>query len=242
MEESGEPGLSVVVPALNEAGWIGPTLERARSVLGRDAELVVVDGGSVDDTRDRARDAGADRVLGCEASRGRQLNVGARAARGRVLLFLHADTRLEVGSRRAILEAVAGGADVGCHRFGVYPPPERFDRWRLLERAVNLRTRIFRTATGDQAIFATRSHLRRAGGFPDQPLFEDVAFVTRSRRAGGRFRILPVTARTSRRRWESAGFLTTVLLHLGLRAGHALRIPPGRLAEWYREWSSGGSP
>lgn len=233
--------MSVVVPTLNESGWIGPTLERARSVLGGDAELIVVDGGSVDDTRDRAREAGATRVLRCRPGRGRQLNAGARAARGRVLLFLHADTRLEQGSREAILEAAAGGADLGCHRFGVYPPPRRFGRWSLLERAVNLRSRLFRTATGDQAIFATRSHLRRTGGFPDQPLFEDVGFVARSRRAGGRFRILPITARTSRRRWESAGFITTVLLHLGLRAGHALRIPPGRLAEWYREWSSGGS-
>ena len=242
MDEPGGLPLSVVVPTLNEASWIGPTLERARSVLGPGAELIVVDGGSVDDTRDRARDAGADRVLECEASRGRQLNVGTRAARGRVLLFLHADTRLAEGSRETILEAVAGGADLGCHRFGVYPSPERFGRWRLLEGAVNLRTRIFRTATGDQAIFATRSHIRKTGGFPDQPLFEDVAFVARSRRAGGRFRVLPVTARTSRRRWESAGFLTTALLHLALRTAHALRVPPGRLAEWYREWSSGGSP
>lgn len=242
MDESTGIELSVVVPTLNEAGWIGPTLTRARSVLGGDVELIVVDGGSVDETRERARDATANRVLECEASRGRQLNVGARAARGHVVLFLHADTRLEAGSREAILEAVAGGADAGCHRFGVHPPPARPGRWSLLERAVNLRTRLFRTATGDQAVFATRSHLRSTGGFPDQPLFEDVAFVARSRRAGGRFRILPVTARTSRRRWESAGFLTTVLLHLALRVGHALRIRPGRLAEWYREGSSGGSP
>lgn len=238
-EEPGGVGLSVVVPTLNESGWIGPTLERARAVLGRDAELIVVDGGSVDDTRERAREAA--RVLECEAGRGRQLNVGARAARGRVVLFLHADTWLEEGSREAITEAVADGADLGCHRFGVYPPPGSFGRWSLLERGVNLRTRLFRTATGDQAIFATRSHLRRTGGFPEQPLFEDVSFVARSRRAGGRFRLLPATARTSRRRWESAGFAATVLLHLGLRIGHALRVPPGRLAEWYRKRSSGGS-
>ena len=239
MSEQSAPELSVVVPALNEAGWIAPTLERARAALGPEAELIVVDGGSVDRTRERARPLA--RVLECDAGRGRQLNVGARAARGRVLVFLHADTRLEDGAGAAILEAVERGADLGCHRFGVHPPPEGPGRWSLLERAVNLRTRLFRTATGDQAVFATRAFLRRVGGFPEQPLFEDVAFIRRSRRAGGRFRVLPVTARTSRRRWESAGFLTTVLLHLALRAGHALGIPPRRLAEWYREWSAGGA-
>lgn len=233
------PELSVIVPTLNEADWIGSTLQRARSALGDDAELIVADGGSVDDTRERARRRA--RVLQCDPGRGRQLNAGARAARGRALLFLHADTRLDDGSRTAILRAVAGGADLGCHRFGVHPPPRGLGRWSLLERAVNLRTRLFRTATGDQAIFATRSHFRRVGGFPEQPLFEDVGFVGRSRRAGGRFRVLPVTARTSRRRWESAGFATTVLLHLGLRAGHALRVPPRQLAEWYRKGSARGS-
>lgn len=240
MSGSPAPAISVVVPTLNEADWIGDTLESARAALGADAELIVVDGHSVDGTRERAEPLA--RVVRREAGRGRQMNAGAREARGRILLFLHADTRLPDGSRSAILRAVSGGADVGCHRFGVHPPPERPGRWTLLERAVNLRTRLFRTATGDQAIFATRSLFRRAGGFPDQPLFEDVVFVDRARRAGADFRLLPVTARTSRRRWETAGFFTTVALHAALRAAHALRIPPARLADWYREYGAGRSP
>lgn len=240
MPETPGPELSVVVPTLNEADWVGPTLRRARSVLGEGADIVVADGGSVDETREiAAREA---RVVESPAGRGRQLNRGLRATGGRVVLFLHADTRLEPGARDAILGAVGEGAELGCHRFGVHPEPEGLGRWWLLERAVNLRTRLFRTATGDQAIFATRSLLRRVpGGFPDQPLFEDVAFVGRARRAGARIRVLPVTARTSRRRWESSGFFTTVLLHWALRLGYALRIPPRRLAEWYREYSAEGA-
>lgn len=233
------PTLSAVVPTLNEADWIDGTLESARAGLGADAELIVVDGGSVDDTRRRARRRA--RVLETEPGRGRQLNRGAREARGDVLVFLHADTRLPEGAGEAILRAVGEGAEVGCHRFGVDPPPGGLDRWSLLERAVNLRSRLFRTATGDQAIFAVRPLVERVGGFPDQPLFEDVAFLRRARRSGGRFRVLPVTARTSRRRWEATGFLATVLLHLGLRLGHALRVPPRRLAEWYREVSASRS-
>lgn len=240
MSRDDVPSLSVVVPTLNEADWIDATLECARSALGPGAELVVVDGGSVDDTRERARRRA--RVLETEAGRGRQLNRGVREARGDVLVFLHADTRLAEGAREAILGAVADGADVGCHRFGVHPPPDGLDRWGLLEAAVNLRSRLFRTATGDQAIFAVRPLVERVGGFREEPLFEDISFVRSARRAGGRFRLLPVPARTSRRRWEATGFLTTVLLHLGLRLGHALRVPPRRLARWYREASSSRAP
>lgn len=239
MRGSAPSALSVVVPTLNERGRIVPVLDRARSVLGPDAELIVVDGGSDDGTRERA--ARRARVVDARPGRGRQLNRGIRASSGRILLFLHADTLLEEGSRAAVEGAVAGGADLGCHRFGVEPEPEGFGRWSVLERAVNLRTRLFGSATGDQAIFATRAIVERVEGFPEQPLFEDVAFVARARRAGGRFRLLDSTARTSRRRWESTGFVRTVLLHLALRLGHALRIPPGRLARWYREASEARS-
>lgn len=227
--------LSVIVPALNEAARIDAVLRRARSALGPEAELIVVDGGSTDGTRERA--ARRARVIQSEPGRGRQLNRGIHASSGAVLLFLHADTLLNAGSRAAVGAAVADGVDLGCHRFGVTPEPEGPGRWRALERAVNLRTRLFRTATGDQAIFATRPTVERVGGFPEQPLFEDAAFVARARRAGGRFRVLDVTARTSRRRWEATGFFRTVALHLALRLGHAFRVPPARLARWYREAS-----
>lgn len=220
---------TAVVPTLNEEARITDTLRASRRALG-DAELIVVDGGSTDRTVERALELA--RVIHHDGGRGPQLNAGADVAAGRVLVFVHADTRLPPRSGEAILRAVRRGAGAGCHSFGVTPPPGRLDRYRLLEAAVNLRSRIFRTATGDQAIFATRAAFERAGGYPDYPLFEDVALVRRLREVTT-FRILPEVARTSRRRWEGEGFLATVATHLGLRIGWWLRIDPGRLARWY---------
>lgn len=222
--------LSVIVPAVNEEGWIEDTLRAARRALGPDAELIVVDGQSTDRTREIAgRHA---RVLVHPPGRGPQLNRGASAASGDVLLFLHADTRLAPEGGGALREAVSAGAELGCHRFGVHPPPGARSRYALLEGAVNLRTSIFRTATGDQAIFVTRSLFRRVGGFPDVPLFEDVEFVRRARSEAS-LRVLPAYARTSRRRWEERGFWRTVLLHWLLRLAHLGGAPPRLLAAWY---------
>lgn len=224
--------MAVVVPTLNEEASVEGALRSARRALGPHADLVVADGGSSDATRRLA--AARARVVRAPPGRGGQLNAGARAADGAdVLLFLHADTRLSPGAglaiRRALRDpAVAGG----CLRFAVDPPAAGSLRYRLLETGVNLRTRLFRTATGDQAIFVRRSAFEAVGGFPDEPLFEDVGLVRRLRRQG-RFRPVPAVARTSRRRWERRGFWRTVLTHWTLRAGHALGIPPRRLARWY---------
>lgn len=208
------------------------TLRAARRALGEDAELLVVDGGSTDRTVELA--GASARVLHDAGGRGPQLNAGAEAATGRVLVFLHADTHLDPRSGAEILRALRRGAGAGCHTFGVDPPPGGLDRYRVLETAVNLRTRLFGTATGDQAIFATRDAFDRAGGFPDHPLFEDVVLVRRLRELT-RFRVIPAVARTSRRRWERHGFFTTVATHLGLRLAWWLRVPPERLARWYLE-------
>lgn len=224
------PDLSVIVPAVNEEGWIEDTLRAARRALGPDAELIVVDGESTDRTRAIARHHA--RVLVHPPGRGPQLNRGAAAASGDVLLFLHADTHLAPESGAALRGALTEGAELGCHRFGVHPPPGAKSRYALLERAVNLRTSIFRTATGDQAIFVTRSLFRRVGGFPDVPLFEDVEFVRRARREAP-LRVLSASARTSRRRWEARGFWRTVLLHWLLRLAHLAGAPPRLLASWY---------
>lgn len=225
------PDVSVVVPALDEEDLVVGALRSARAALGRSAELVVVDGGSTDRTRERATPLA--RVLRSEPCRGRQLDVGARAARGRVLLFLHADTRLPAGAGEALRRALARpDAAGGCFRFAVQPPAPLLSRWRLLETAVALRTRWLRTATGDQALFARRDAYRRAGGFPPWPLFEDVELVRRLRRVG-RFVRADAPARTSRRRWERRGFWRTVLTHWGLRAAFAAGASPERLAELY---------
>ena len=229
---SPSPRFSVVEPTLNEAGPVARTLAAAREAMGPDAEIIVSDGGSVDGTRGAARLRA--HVIDAPTGRGAQLNAGAEGATGQVLVFLHADTRLEPGCAAAIDQALADPRVAGgCCRFAVDPPAGRDPRYRLLEAGVNLRTRLFRTATGDQVIFARRDAFRAAGGFPEVPLFEDVGLARRLRSVG-RFRVARTRAFTSRRRWERRGFWRTVFWHWALRLGHAVGISPRRLARWYR--------
>ena len=149
-----------------------------------------------------------------------------------MLIFLHADTWLAVGTAEAIRGAVAEGTKAGCLRFA-FRPPERDVRYRLLVRGINWRTRHFATATGDQAIFATRRVYDDSGGFRPIPLFEDVVFV-RSVRRITRFVPLDIPALTSGRRWERGGFLRTTMTHWGLRAAFAAGADPQVLARFYK--------
>lgn len=228
---------SVIVPTLDEETQVEGALASARRALGDDAQLLVVDGGSRDGTRERARRRAT--LLHSPPGRGRQLRRGVREATGDVLIFLHADTRLPPDSGHAIDRAVAAGAGAGCHAFSLHG--DGSPGGRLLVLAVNLRTRLFRTATGDQAIFATRDALERAGGVPDQPLFEDVELVRRLRRVA-EFRLLDTAARTSPRRWQQRGYGRTVLEHLALRTAWWLGVSPDRLAERYRKRPEDGRP
>ncbi|MBI4513936.1 MAG: TIGR04283 family arsenosugar biosynthesis glycosyltransferase, partial [Gemmatimonadetes bacterium] len=230
------PSLSVIIPALNEAGEIEDTLRAALEALGPDTEIIVVDGGSTDDTRARA--APHARVIESTAGRGRQMNVGARAAAGEILVFLHADTHLPTGARAALDSAladprVAGGA----FRFALRGPTRGRVTARLLERGVNARSRLFRTATGDQAIFCRREAFHAVGGFALLPLFEDVELYHKLRRLG-RMVILPLAAATSDRRWQDRGVVRTMLLHWALRAAYLVGVHPSRLHEWYKRPAS----
>lgn len=223
--------VSVVVPALNEAAVLRPTLEAARRGFGPDAELIVVDGGSTDATLDVAKELA--RVLVGTAGRGAQLNRGARRATGDILVFLHADTLVPPDAGERVREALARTERAwGCFTFALSPPSEPWSLYRLLEGAVRVRTRLFRSATGDQVLFTRREAFEAVGGFPDTRLFEDVEMVRRLRRVG-RMEVLDAPARTSRRRWERDGFWRTVVRHWMLRTGHALGLDPDRLARAY---------
>lgn len=223
------PRISIVVPALDEAGGIVHTLRALQSWRGAGHELIVVDGGSRDATVDQAR-PWADRVLVSERGRARQMNAGAVAAQGAVLLFLHADTRLPPGADRAVLQAVSGGAAWG--RFDV--TIEGRSAWLPLVGALmNLRSRWTGIATGDQAIFVRRADFDAVGGFPDQPLMEDIE-LSRRLRARGRPACLRLRATTSGRRWDDRGAWRTILLMWRLRLLYALGTPAERLAEAYR--------
>jgi rSAM/selenodomain-associated transferase 2 len=223
--------VSVIIPTLDEADSIQAALSSAFDAFGETVDLIVADGGSLDDTVALASRLA--RVVSAPRGRGTQLNAGAHLARGQIFVFLHADTILDSVAGARIREALRHPGTVGgCCRFAVDPSPELGFRYRLLEWGVNLRTRIFRTATGDQAIFSSRSAFERVGGFPEEPLFEDIAFV-RSLRRLGRFQPVDAAARTSGRRWQRRGFVRTVVAHWLLRAAYAARVPPSTLARWY---------
>jgi rSAM/selenodomain-associated transferase 2 len=227
---SGGDRISIIIPTLNEAAGIRATLEPLQPLRARGHEVIVVDGGSADDTAELAR-ALADRVLTSERGRAAQQNAGAAAATGGVLLFLHADTRLPEGADARVLDGLRAGGR-GWGRFdvqlsGAHP------MLRVVERSMGWRSRVTGIATGDQAMFVRRDWFARAGGFPAIPLMEDVALSTALRRLGP-----PLCLRervvTSSRRWEQRGVLRTIALMWRLRLEYALGADPARLAERYR--------
>jgi rSAM/selenodomain-associated transferase 2 len=200
--------ISIIVPALNEAEGIAAALAGLAPLRNRGHEVIVVDGSSSDATAALARGA-ADRVVAAPRGRASQMNAGAALARGDVLLFLHADTRLPGNADTHILQGlVASGRAWG--RFDVRIEGEN----RLLPVIaffMNLRSRTTGIATGDQAIFVRRDSFQRVGGFPPLDLMEDVA-LSRSLRRLSRPLCLADRAVTSGRRWERRGVLRTVFL------------------------------
>lgn len=217
------PSVSVVIPTLDEEQRLPAAIQSVRA----DADVIVVDGGSGDATREVAAREGA-RVLEAPRGRGRQLDQGARAATGEWLLFLHADTRLETGWAAA-LAALPPEVVGGAFRFAVDSPRPAF---RVVETVVRLRLRLFALPYGDQGLFVRREVYARIGGVPHLPLMEDVAFVARLRRAG-RLAFPPVRAFTSARRWDRYGIVGTTLRNWSLLALYAAGQSPERLARRY---------
>ena len=219
--------LSVVIPALDEADGIADAVASARAP---DVEVIVVDGGSSDDTATRAGSSGA-RVIRAPRGRARQLEAGAREARGDALLFLHADTLLPPGYADAVVRALAdpcvsGGAfrlrfDQHTHGLG----------W--IERLAHLRVRLLGLPYGDQALFLRRETLAAIGGIPQVPILEDLDMV-RALKRRGRLALLPLDAVTSARRYLARGPWRTALRHLAIALGGTLGVDRARLAVWAR--------
>lgn len=222
--------LSIVVPVLNEAGGIEATLAALSPLRERGAEVIVVDGGSRDDTLVLARPL-ADRIVDGPRGRARQMNAGAAVASAPQLLFLHADTRLPERADELIAAALAAHAQA-WGRFDVCIEG-RSRMLPVVAALMNRRSRWSGIATGDQAMFMTRAALDAVGGFPDQPLMEDIELSIRLRRLR-RPVCLHERVSTSGRRWEQRGVWRTILLMLRLRLLYALGVSPDRLAPWYR--------
>ncbi len=225
--------LSIVLPVLNEADGIAAALQALAPLRARGAELIVVDGGSRDDTLALARPA-ADAVIdgGAAGIGGRawQMNAGAALARGDTLLFLHADTTLPPQADALVAAALRRGAVWG--RFDVHIRGR--SRWLpMVAACMNRRSRCTGIATGDQAIFVRREVFQRIGGFPAQPLMEDVELSRRLRRIGAPA-CLRQRATTSGRRWDERGAWATIVLMWRLRWQYWRGVPAEDLARAYR--------
>jgi rSAM/selenodomain-associated transferase 2 len=226
---STKPRLSIVMPVLNEAGCIDDALAALAPLRDRGCEVIVVDGGSRDGTLAAAARQ-ADKAIAARRGRSRQMNTGASRATGDVFLFLHADTRLPDGADEIVLQAVAAGA--GWGRFDVFIEG-RPRMLRVIAATMSLRSRMSGIATGDQAMFVHRQLFEQVGGFPDQPLMEDIE-LSRRLRASGPPACLRQRVATSGRRWEARGVWRTVFLMWRLRWRYWRGESPQSLARAYR--------
>ena len=221
--------LSIVVPVLDEARCIDAALAALGPLRRRGHEVIVVDGGSRDDTVARAADK-ADVLITTSRGRARQMNAGAAQATGDVLVFLHADTLLPIDADSAVLAAVAAGASWGRFDVSIAGAPWML---RVVAALMNLRSRWSGIATGDQPLFVQRQLFERLGGFPEQPLMEDIELSRRLRTAA-----VPACLRervvTSGRRWETRGVWRTIFLMWRLRWRYWRGESPETLAQAYR--------
>lgn len=223
------PRLSLVVPALNEGKLLLCCLERLAPFRAAGHELILVDGGTTGLPCELLRER-VDRLLISPPGRARQMNLGAAAARGEVLWFLHVDAVPPPGADRVLLDSLGGGS--GWGRFDVrLSGPHPLLRW--VERGMNLRSRWSGIATGDQGIFVDRQSFARVGGYPRQPLMEDIEISRRLKRLSPPH-CLRAALRVSSRRWERHGILRTILLMWLLRLAYWLGASPERLAGYYR--------
>ena len=220
------PKLSIIIPVLNEAGCLDQCLGRlfATPWVTNHCEVIVCDGGSRDDSLAIAAGYHC-RILHSDAGRALQMNRGAAAARGRQLLFLHADSALPTD----LNEKFTSTASWGFFRLRLNDDDAVF---RMIESAINLRSRFTRVAGGDQGLFFERSFFESLGAYPEIPLMEDIAICKSARRLA-RPKVIGSPIRSSSRRWNDNGILKTILLMWSLRLAYWLGVNPARLHRIY---------
>lgn len=219
--------ISIIIPALNEAANLANTLATTHSEST--AEVIVVDGGSEDETVAIAQEFGAQAVM-TQAGRARQMNAGAAAASGEILVFLHADTLLPEGFDRHIHQTLAeADAVAGAFRLGLEGAQRGL---RFVEMMANWRSRRWQLPYGDQAIFLRTESFTRIGGFPEMPMMEDFEMMRRLRRQG-RIVIAPVPVVSSARRWLKLGVFKTTMINQAVIAAYLSGVSSERIARWY---------
>jgi rSAM/selenodomain-associated transferase 2 len=224
--------LSIIIPVFHEMDMIDPVIAHLWGLhFSGQFEVIVVDGDPAGNTLDAVTFRDVKKITASKG-RGFQMNAGAAVAKGRILLFLHADTRLGFEALDKILVAmkkkdVAGGA----FELGIESNKKAF---RIIERAVKIRSRITRIPYGDQAIFLERNFFYKVGGFKEIPIMEDVELMGRVKKTGKKIDILPYPVRTSSRRWEAEGILCCTLRNWILVTLYTVGVSPHRLAKFYR--------
>lgn len=220
--------LSIIVPVLNEAQALPLLLERLLPLVRHDCEVIIADGGSSDGSADIAQCAGFTLVRSAHG-RARQMNAGAARATFDTLLFLHADTQLPDGAGVLVEQALSDSHQWGRFDVCIAGRPLML---RVVGRMMNLRSRLTGIATGDQAMFVIRAAFDAVGGFPDQPLMEDVELSKRLRTISQPACIARCVT-TSGRRWETRGIWRTILLMWRLRWKYWRGVPASQLAREY---------
>jgi len=221
--------VAVIVPVFNEVRML-PTLIEQLQRLKADA-LIIVDGGSNDGSREILQKSGLHWIQS-KPGRAAQMNAGANASNSDILLFIHADTGIDLSHISMLREAMKDGAAAGG-RFDIRLSGDRVS-FRVIEWFINLRSRLSKICTGDQCQFVRRSRFKQMGGFSDQPLMEDIEFSKRLKRIG-RVISLRQTVTTSSRRWEQHGIIRTVWLMWKLRLLYWLGVSPQQLVHIYRD-------
>jgi uncharacterized protein len=221
---------SVIIPTLNEREHLPQTVAALENQEGIH-EVIVADGGSTDGTREWLTAQNFARMVDAPAGKGNQLNAGAHAASGNVLLFLHADCQLPPEGVQRIAAALQS-QDVAGGCFEVRFNASRPRSLSIVAAGINFRTRLTRAATGDQGIFVRTQVFENVGGCPNWPLFEDVELVRRIKKAG-RFAVLRSRLLVSPRRHLTRGVFRTVLLIYGLRVAFWLGVSPITLKKWF---------
>ncbi|NJL64452.1 MAG: glycosyltransferase family 2 protein [Methylacidiphilales bacterium] len=219
--------ISIIVPTLNEAENIKASITSTQS--GKDIEVIVVDGGSQDNTVLITQELGIKTIFS-SPGRAYQMNAGALSASGDILLFLHADTILPLLFDDMIRDALQQTGVIA----GAFNLTINASRWslRLVEWGVMIRSHLFQLPYGDQAIFLNRKVFEQVGGFSELPIMEDFDIIQRLRRIG-RIAIVPTAVLTSPRRWLQQGVLTTTLVNQIAIIAYFVGVSPARIRDWY---------
>jgi len=222
--------LSIIIPVLNEAAIISQHLEVFRRLMATRAEFIFVDGGSEDDTAVLLREHDF-HVLESPPGRAKQMNLGARHAQGKILLFLHIDSRLpeDFSALR-----ICGEIDASRREWGFFSLNLSQQGWlyRWISCGINFRARVFRVATGDQGMFIQTKLFRQLGGFKEIELMEDVELSRRLKRRSSPL-ILPDVITASARRWQSRGVIKTIVLMWSLQLAYKVGVSPRQIHRWY---------